>query len=163
MHRPARTSCSRCLCPDGRTIRHDVEHRSGTLAPSNLIPVTNPIESVFATVRHRTVRTKASLSPTTARLMVSNFSSPHHKTGGGSKAQISCRRSSQVSVSETASKSSAGKPRRLIIPSPKIPHSSIIARRLCTYIWPVMAFRSRDARQFCQGALRVLSAIECTL
>ena len=29
----------------------------------------NPIESVFATVRHRTVRTKGSLSPTTARLM----------------------------------------------------------------------------------------------
>jgi transposase-like protein len=30
----------------------------------------NPIESVFATVRHRTVRTKGSLSPKTARLMV---------------------------------------------------------------------------------------------
>ena len=30
----------------------------------------NPIESVFATVRHRTVRTKGSLSPYTARLMV---------------------------------------------------------------------------------------------
>ena len=70
MHRPARTSCSRCLCPDGRTIRCDLEYRSGTSAPRNLIPVTNPIESVFATVRHRTVRTKGSLSPTTARLMV---------------------------------------------------------------------------------------------
>jgi putative transposase len=31
---------------------------------------TNPIESVFATVRHRTVRTKGSLSRKTARLMV---------------------------------------------------------------------------------------------
>lgn len=31
---------------------------------------TNPIESVFATVRHRTVRTKGSLSPETARIMV---------------------------------------------------------------------------------------------
>jgi transposase-like protein len=31
---------------------------------------TNPIESVFATVRHRTVRTKGALSATTARLMV---------------------------------------------------------------------------------------------
>src|SRR3977135_1380742 len=31
---------------------------------------TNPIESLFATVRHRTGRTKGSLSPTTARLMV---------------------------------------------------------------------------------------------
>jgi putative transposase len=31
---------------------------------------TNPIESVFAIVRHRSVRTRGSLSPTTARLMV---------------------------------------------------------------------------------------------
>ena len=31
---------------------------------------TNPIESIFATVRHRTVRTKGALSPTTAKLMV---------------------------------------------------------------------------------------------
>ncbi|ORE91069.1 transposase mutator type [Stappia sp. 22II-S9-Z10] len=31
---------------------------------------TNPIESVFATVRHRTVRTKGSLSDRTARPMV---------------------------------------------------------------------------------------------
>ena len=31
---------------------------------------TNPIESVFATVRHRTVRSKGALSPTTAKLMV---------------------------------------------------------------------------------------------
>ncbi len=31
---------------------------------------TNPIESVFATVRHRTVRTKGALFPTTAKLMV---------------------------------------------------------------------------------------------
>jgi putative transposase len=30
----------------------------------------NPIESVFATVRHRTVRTKGSLSSKTAKLMV---------------------------------------------------------------------------------------------
>ena len=54
MHRPARTSCSRCLCPDGRTIRHDVEHRSGTLAPSNLIPVTNPIERLNGEIKRRT-------------------------------------------------------------------------------------------------------------
>ena len=30
----------------------------------------NPVESVFATVRHRTVRTKGALSQDTARLMV---------------------------------------------------------------------------------------------
>ena len=34
------------------------------------LKTTNPIESVFATVRHRTVRTKGSLSSTTAKLMV---------------------------------------------------------------------------------------------
>ena len=34
------------------------------------LPTSNPIESVFATVRHRTVLTKGALSPTTARLMV---------------------------------------------------------------------------------------------
>ncbi len=34
------------------------------------IRTTNPIESVFATVRHRTVRTKGALSQTTAKLMV---------------------------------------------------------------------------------------------
>ena len=34
------------------------------------IRTSNPIESVFATVRHRTVRTKGSLSKTTAKLMV---------------------------------------------------------------------------------------------
>jgi putative transposase len=33
---------------------------------------TNPIESVFATVRHWTVRTKGSLSSKTARLMGEN-------------------------------------------------------------------------------------------
>jgi hypothetical protein len=41
--------------------------RAGTVI---LIPVTNPIESVFATVRHRTVRTKGALSAKTAKLIV---------------------------------------------------------------------------------------------
>ena len=40
----------------------------------------NPIESVFATVRHRTVRTKGSLSPKTARLMVFKLISAAAKT-----------------------------------------------------------------------------------
>jgi putative transposase len=44
---------------------------------------TNPIEGVFATVRHRTVRTKGSLSPTTAKLMVFKRSSPQRRLGGG--------------------------------------------------------------------------------
>jgi transposase-like protein len=40
----------------------------------------NPIESVFATVRHRTVRTKGSLSATTAKLMVFKLVSAAAKT-----------------------------------------------------------------------------------
>ena len=40
----------------------------------------NPIESVFATVRHRTVRTKGSLSPRTAMLMVFKLVSAAAKT-----------------------------------------------------------------------------------
>ena len=37
---------------------------------SRIARTANPIESVFATVRHRTVRTKGALSQDTARLMV---------------------------------------------------------------------------------------------
>ena len=57
--------------------------RDGTLSPSVIallkevpaehrdhLRTANPIESVFATVRHRTVRTKGALSPETVRLMV---------------------------------------------------------------------------------------------
>ena len=40
----------------------------------------NPIESVFATVRHRTARTKGSLSPRTAKLMVFKLVSAAAKT-----------------------------------------------------------------------------------
>ena len=35
----------------------------------NHLRTSNPVESVFATVRHRTVRTKGALSRDTARLM----------------------------------------------------------------------------------------------
>jgi putative transposase len=41
---------------------------------------TNPPESVFATVRHRTIRTKGSLSPQTAKLMVFKLVSAASKT-----------------------------------------------------------------------------------
>ena len=68
---------------------------------------TNPIESVFATVRHRTVRTKGSLSSTTAKLMVFKLLCAAAKTWRRLKGtQISCRRSSQVSNLKTASRSS---------------------------------------------------------
>ena len=40
----------------------------------------NPIESVFATVRHRTVRTKGALSQKTAKLMVFTLVTAASKT-----------------------------------------------------------------------------------
>ena len=45
-----------------------------------LLRTTNPIASVFATVRHRTVRTKGSLSSATAKLMVSKLTIAASKT-----------------------------------------------------------------------------------
>ena len=63
-------SCSRCLRPGWS--HHTLQSRKPqrNLGTDHLIPVTNPIESVFATVRHRTVRTKGALSAKTAKLMV---------------------------------------------------------------------------------------------
>jgi hypothetical protein len=51
----------------------------------------NPIESVFATVRHRTVRTKGALSAKTAKLMVFKLVNDAAKTWRRLKGQISCR------------------------------------------------------------------------
>lgn len=56
---------------------------------------TNPIESVFATVRHRTVRTKGLLSPK----LICSASKTWRRLRGPS-----CRRSSPVSDSRTASR-----------------------------------------------------------
>jgi putative transposase len=47
-----------------------LEIPAGHGSARSIMPVTNAIESVFATVRHRTVRTKGALSQETARLMV---------------------------------------------------------------------------------------------
>jgi putative transposase len=41
----------------------------------------NPIESVFATVRHRTIRTKGALSQKTAKLMVITLIQATSKNG----------------------------------------------------------------------------------
>ena len=61
----------------GRAVECLAKDRDALLAFYNFpaehwdhLRTTNPIESVFATVRHRTVRTKGALSSTTARLMV---------------------------------------------------------------------------------------------
>ena len=57
--------------------------------PWDHLRTTNPIESVFATVRHRTVRTKGSLSSTTAKLMVFKLLNAASKTWRRLKAAVS--------------------------------------------------------------------------
>jgi hypothetical protein len=86
---------------------------------------TNPIESIFATVRHSTVRTKGSLSSTTAKLMVFkqlNAASQTWRRLNGTN-QLPGHRRCQIPRWHRGHRS-AGKPRRLIASSPKIPHSS---------------------------------------
>ena len=53
---------------------------------------TNPIESSFATVRHRTVRSKGCLSNKTALAMIFKLAVPPRKAGVASMATISCRK-----------------------------------------------------------------------
>ena len=98
---------------------------------------TNPIESVFATVRHRTVRTKGSLSPTTARLMVFKLLCAASKTwrrlkGTNQLPKVIAGVSFENGIEVIQV---SGKPRRLIASSPKIPHSScpILSRRKRIY------------------------------
>ena len=56
----------------------------------------NPIESTFATVRHRTIRSKGCLSNKTALAMVFKLVEGVRKAGAGSTAITSCQRSSKV-------------------------------------------------------------------
>jgi hypothetical protein len=71
-------------------------------------------ESVFATVRHRTARTKGALSATTVKLMVFKLIAAA-KTWRRLKGEISCRKSSEASNSKRhRGHRSAGSPRRLI-------------------------------------------------
>ena len=83
------------------------------------------IESVFATVRHRTVRTEGALSPTTARLTVfklviaASKTSPRLKGTNQLPKLIVCQIQRQHRGHPRA-----GKPRRLITSSPTIPDSS---------------------------------------
>jgi hypothetical protein len=55
--------------PDGRTIRED-QDLAGLGSAASIMPVTNPVESTFATVRLRTAKTKGCLSRATALAMV---------------------------------------------------------------------------------------------
>ncbi len=56
--------------PDGRTIREDRPIPADCGGTASIMPVTNPVESTFATVRLRTAKTKGCLSRETALAMV---------------------------------------------------------------------------------------------
>ena len=63
--------------PSGATLEGECRGRGHRLGSSHRdhrvwdhLRTSNPIESVFATVRHRTVRTRGALSQKTAKLMV---------------------------------------------------------------------------------------------
>lgn len=124
----------------GRAVECLVKDRDALLAFYDFpvehwdhLRTTNPIESVFATVRHRTVRTKGLLLADHCQAdgvqvshgRIKNLAmTQRHKSvaEGHRRCQIEQRHRGHPS---------AGKPRRLITSSPKIPHSSgRSARRL---------------------------------
>ena len=74
----------------------------GPVTTEDHLRTSNPIESVFATVRHRTVRTKGALSQDTARLMVFKLVMAAAKTWHRLKGENQLPKSSRVSHSVTA-------------------------------------------------------------
>ena len=61
---------ARVMLPQGESGYSENETANYAFCDLPHLRTTNPIESVFATVRHRTVRTKGALSQKTAKLMV---------------------------------------------------------------------------------------------
>ena len=80
----------------------------------------NPIQSTFATVRHRTIRSKGCLSNRTA-LAHGDFKlvMRRRKAGGGSMATTSCPSSFKVSGSLTGSSPPTRRPRNPKPPPPE--------------------------------------------
>ena len=64
---------------------------AGAKGAAIFIPVTNPIESTFATVRHRTIRSKGCLSNKTALAMVFKLIEAAQKSGAALTATTSCQ------------------------------------------------------------------------
>jgi len=85
----------------------------------------NPIESAFATVRHRTVRMKGALSQDTARLMVFKLVMAASKTWRRLQGQNQLPKVVDgVKFRDGIEIASDQKSAARIVPSPKIPHSS---------------------------------------
>ena len=86
----------------------------------------NPIESVFATVRHRTVRTKGALSQDTARLMVFKLVMAAARTWRRLKGENQLPKVDPRCHLQRRHRGhhDVRAERRLIAPSPNFPHSS---------------------------------------
>ena len=86
-----------------------------------------PIESVFATVRHRTVRTRGALSQDTARLMVFKLVTAAAKTWAPAERRkpVAQGRSGRHVHQRRRGHQNANTERRLITASPKFRHSSL--------------------------------------
>jgi transposase-like protein len=107
----------------GRAVECLVKDRDALLAfydfsaeHGGSLATTDPLESVFATARLRTVRTKGSLSPTTARLMVVKLVIAASKTLAEAqrhKSVAEAHRRCQIQRRHRGHPS-AGKPSRLI-------------------------------------------------
>ena len=83
----------------------------------------NPIESVFATVRHRTVRTKGALSQKTAKLMVFTLVRPPKKWRRLNGANQLPRVVDGIKFTDGVEVAMPTNPRRLI--RPRHPNSAI--------------------------------------
>jgi transposase-like protein len=92
----------------------------------------NPIESVFATVRHRTVRTRGALSQDTARLMVLKLVMTAAKRWRRLKGENQLPKLIQgVTIQKRRrGHQHARAGRRLISPSPRFQHSSLQTSRV---------------------------------
>ena len=99
----------------------------------------NPIESVFATVRHRTVRTKGALSQDTARLMVFKLVMAAAKTWRRLKGENQLPKVVQgvTFTKRRRGHQHASTERRLITASPKFQHSSGPAGVLLMVLPPI--------------------------
>jgi hypothetical protein len=107
----------------------------------------NPIESVFSTVRHRTVRTKGSLSSATAKLMVFKLQADQ----GGLENLAAIERRKTIAESHRGCQiprwnrghRNAVTERRLITPSPKFQRSSRKQRYTRNYKAAAIPMRGR--------------------
>jgi hypothetical protein len=114
--------------PDGRTIRED-QDLAGLGTAASIMPVTNPVESTFASVRLRTDKTKGCLSRATALAMIfklARSAERHWRRLNGSDRLAEIVRG--VRFPRRRARYRGRGPGRCLTSSPKIDHSPRVAR-----------------------------------